>query len=72
MPAFVALRIPVAHGESYRAALNRTLEQGRIPFPLTLCTRYGHATYGDAADIPLRDVRGASGDFLVKYEQEGV
>lgn len=72
MPAFVALRVLVSRGESNRAALERTLEQGRIPFPLTLCTRYGHATYGDATDIPPRDVRGASGDFLVKFEQEGV
>lgn len=71
MDIFVAIRVLVRAGETNRAALVRTLTEGRIRFPLILPTRQPTAASFPAPDwIPDHDWRIGYYDYLVKYEPE--
>ena len=70
MDDFVALRVVVGTGETNRAALNRTLSAGRIPFPLVLTTRRPvAASFATPDKLPDADLRIGLYDYLVKYER---
>jgi hypothetical protein len=68
---FVAFRVYVRPGESNRAALNRTLNEGSvpIPFPLTLTTKADQPyRFPSAAAMPDTNMRRDKDNWFVKYE----
>lgn len=69
MSDFVALRVIVQPNESNRAALNRTLNEGQIPFPLVLPTPRPYPfRFETPNEIPDKNCLVALGGYVVKYE----